>query len=130
MGTSRIKRFLSYVLIGGGAFLLFQGARDFLESRWGQSAAERQFENAGPLDGTPAGPDRPRDGETVAKLCVALGMAPDVCVKRGDTWWYEFVFSGERIRESTKQGNKRVAEQMAAARQRERPAQSGHATID
>jgi Phage integrase, N-terminal SAM-like domain len=36
--------------------------------------------------------------------------------KRGDTWWYEFVFSGERIRESTKQGNKRVAEQMAAAR--------------
>jgi integrase len=36
--------------------------------------------------------------------------------KRGETWWYEFVFSGERIRESTKQGNKRVAEQMAAAR--------------
>ena len=26
-------------------------------------------------------------GETVAKLCVALGLAPDVCVKRGDTWW-------------------------------------------
>jgi integrase len=36
--------------------------------------------------------------------------------KRGDVWWYEFVFSGKRIRESTKQGNKRVAEQMAAAR--------------
>lgn len=36
--------------------------------------------------------------------------------KRGDVWWYEFVFSGERIRESTKQANKRVAEQMAAAR--------------
>lgn len=36
--------------------------------------------------------------------------------KRGDVWWYEFVFSGERIRESTKQSNKRIAEQMAAAR--------------
>lgn len=36
--------------------------------------------------------------------------------KRGDTYWYEFVFNGERVRESTKQGNKRVAEQMEAAR--------------
>ncbi len=36
--------------------------------------------------------------------------------KRGDVWWYEFVFSGERIRESTKQSNKRIAEQMEAAR--------------
>jgi integrase len=36
--------------------------------------------------------------------------------KRGGTYWYEFVFNGERIRESTKQGNKRVAEQIEAAR--------------
>jgi integrase len=36
--------------------------------------------------------------------------------KRGETYWYEFVFNGERVRESTKQGNKRVAEQMEAAR--------------
>jgi integrase len=36
--------------------------------------------------------------------------------KRGDVWWYEFVFSGERVRESTKQSNKRTAEQMEAAR--------------
>jgi integrase len=36
--------------------------------------------------------------------------------KRGETWWYEFVFNGERIRESTKQGNKRIAEQMEAAK--------------
>jgi len=35
--------------------------------------------------------------------------------KRGNTWWYEFVFNGERIRASTKQSNKRVAEQMEAA---------------
>jgi integrase len=36
--------------------------------------------------------------------------------KRGDIWWYEFVFAGERFRESTKQSNKRIAEQMEAAR--------------
>jgi len=36
--------------------------------------------------------------------------------KRGDVWWYEFVFGGERIRESTKQSNKRTAEQIEAAR--------------
>lgn len=31
--------------------------------------------------------------------------------KRGAVWWFEFVFNGERIRESTKQGNRRTAEQ-------------------
>src|SRR5579863_4828323 len=35
--------------------------------------------------------------------------------KRGGVWWYGFVFNGDRIQESTKQGNKRVAEQMEAA---------------
>ena len=30
-------------------------------------------------------------------------------------WWYKFTWSGEPIRESTKQTNKRVAEQMEAA---------------
>lgn len=36
--------------------------------------------------------------------------------KRGKVWWYKFVWRGERIRESTSQSNKRVAEQMEAAR--------------
>lgn len=30
-------------------------------------------------------------------------------------WWYKFTWSGEQIRESTKQTNKRIAEQMEAA---------------
>jgi hypothetical protein len=30
-------------------------------------------------------------------------------------WWYKFTWNGEPIRESTKQTNKRVAEQMGAA---------------
>ncbi len=36
--------------------------------------------------------------------------------KRGGVWWFEFVFNGERIRETTKQGNRRTAEQIESAR--------------
>src|SRR6516164_1978879 len=36
--------------------------------------------------------------------------------KRGKKWWYKFVWNGELIRESTKQSNKRTAEQMEAAK--------------
>ena len=35
--------------------------------------------------------------------------------KRGCVWWYRFVWNGESIRESTKQSNKRTAEQIEAA---------------
>jgi integrase len=35
--------------------------------------------------------------------------------KRGKLWWYKFTWNGEPIRESTKQSNKRVAEQMESA---------------
>ena len=36
--------------------------------------------------------------------------------RRGKVWWFKFTFSGEQFRESTKQTNKRVAEQIEAAR--------------
>src|SRR5271166_6007619 len=35
--------------------------------------------------------------------------------KRGRVWWYRFTWRAEAIRESTKQTNKRVAEQIEAA---------------
>jgi integrase len=35
---------------------------------------------------------------------------------RGGKWWVQFIWRGQRIRESTKQGNKRIAEQIEAAR--------------
>jgi len=35
--------------------------------------------------------------------------------KKSKYWWYKFTWNGELIRESTKQTNKRVAEQMEAA---------------
>jgi integrase len=36
--------------------------------------------------------------------------------KRGEVWWFKFSWKGELIRESTKQGNKRFAEQIESAR--------------
>src|SRR5437762_14154160 len=35
--------------------------------------------------------------------------------KRGRVYWYHFIFNGEHIQESTKQGNPRVARQIEAA---------------
>src|SRR5947209_15963477 len=35
--------------------------------------------------------------------------------KRGKIYWYKFMWQGELIRESTKQGNDKVARQMEAA---------------
>ena len=35
--------------------------------------------------------------------------------RRGNVWWYKFTFSGEQIRQSTKQSNKRIAQQIEAA---------------
>src|SRR5215475_9660507 len=35
--------------------------------------------------------------------------------RKSKNWWYKFTWNGELIRESTKQTNKRVAEQMEAA---------------
>ena len=34
--------------------------------------------------------------------------------KRGNVYWYEFIFDKQRIQKSTKQGNRRVARQMEA----------------
>jgi integrase len=39
--------------------------------------------------------------------------------KRGNTWWYEFIFARRRIRESAKTGSKTVAKQAEQNRRRE-----------
>ena len=43
--------------------------------------------------------------------------------RRGDFWWYEFIFAGRRIRESTKSPSKTVAK--AAEQQRKRELEEG-----
>src|SRR5438105_2353073 len=40
-------------------------------------------------------------------------------LKRGGVYWYEFLFKGQRIRESTKQGNPNVARNIESARRTE-----------
>ena len=68
----RIGRLLSYLLIAGGAVLLFRGGRDLLESRWGQSRAAEELERPVPVpqDVAPPGRDRLPMGEAVAKLSI------------------------------------------------------------
>ena len=38
--------------------------------------------------------------------------------KRGDTWWYEFVFAGKRVRESAKTTSKTIAKEAEKNRRR------------
>jgi hypothetical protein len=35
--------------------------------------------------------------------------------KRGKTYWYKFMWQGKLVRESTKQGNDKIARQMESA---------------
>jgi len=67
----RIMRLLSYLLIAGGAALLFRGGRDLWESHWGQSRAARELESPVPVppDVVPSAHELPL-GETVAKLTI------------------------------------------------------------
>src|SRR5689334_20864743 len=39
--------------------------------------------------------------------------------KRGDTWWYSFIFCGKRIQESTKTSSKTIAKKAEENRRRE-----------
>lgn len=65
------------------------------------------------LDKLPA--DRQEQLMRELKTSGALERKPEMAVyKPGKVWWYKFVWNGELIRESTKQGNKRTAEQMEA----------------
>ncbi|HUK18490.1 MAG TPA: class D sortase [Bryobacteraceae bacterium] len=69
----RVIQVLSLLLMAAGAVLLFQGARVFFESQFGQTEASRQFEGS---SGAPANAPReakwvrPRDGEAFAKLTI------------------------------------------------------------
>jgi len=67
-----IGRLLPYLLIAGGAILLFRGGRELLESRWGQSQAAHELEipTPAPQAAAPFAHERVRLGDTVAKLTI------------------------------------------------------------
>ena len=70
------KTSLSYLLLAGGVFLLFLGAREYLGSRIGQSRAARDFERS--MEDNAINPstrytirvEPPFPGETFAKLII------------------------------------------------------------
>jgi sortase A len=68
----KLKQLISFALIAGGVFLVFRGARDLLESRWGQLIARRHFEPslAQPQPQRAHKRVRPHLGDTVAKLVI------------------------------------------------------------
>lgn len=60
---------LSYLLLGGGALLFFQGARDIVQAHWGQHEAAREFAKRLGADADHV-EARFEPGDTVAKLII------------------------------------------------------------
>lgn len=66
---NRVRNGLSYLLLGGGAVLLFCGVRDVVQAHWGQYEAARVFAKPPRADADRA-EARPESGDTVAKLII------------------------------------------------------------
>lgn len=94
MRARRLKRIFSYLLIAGGALLLFLGARDLVYSRLGQSEAQRDFQSIStvrpspfnktseaPAASSPAPP--PELGDAIAKLSIPR-LETNLYVVEGD----------------------------------------------
>src|SRR5690242_10233325 len=80
---------LSYILMAGGAVLLFQGARVYMDSRLGQTEASRQFEDQVAAPEPAPQPRevhfvRPHDGEAFAKLIIPR-LDTELYVVEGDS---------------------------------------------
>ena len=83
------KNVVSSLLLIGGGYLLFLGGRDFVESRWGQSEAAREFERPVP-DAVetrsvvkPSAPPQNHPGDTLAKLRIPR-LDAELYVVEGD----------------------------------------------
>ena len=93
--TSRMKQWISYLLLAAGTVLVFMGTREVLESYLGQSAAAREFAAAAPSPvTTPSSshtttpvsipkPRQPQLGQTIAKLTIPR-LATQLYVFEGD----------------------------------------------
>ncbi len=90
-----VRRVFSYLLISGGALLLFLGGRDVVDSRLGQSEAQREFQanpTPKPSPFTPSLASKsalssfapsPQLGDPVARLTIPR-LAADLYVVEGD----------------------------------------------
>src|SRR5689334_12401327 len=81
---TRVRTLFSYLLIAGGSLLLFRGAREFLESRLGQSTAEREFQALpASTESSPQHAPKLRPGDTFAKLVIPR-LDAELYVVEGD----------------------------------------------
>jgi integrase len=71
--------------------------------KWGKAEFKRRMQEWGKLGGRPKGSGKKKGGKQMS------------IYKRGDVYWYKFMWQGELIRESTKQGNDKQARKMEAA---------------
>ena len=86
MSTSRKKQLLSYLMIAAGICLFFFGARDVLESHFGQSQIAHDFgaqQPAGAYNSSRPRIVRPQPGSAVAKLSIPR-LDAQVYVVEGD----------------------------------------------
>jgi sortase A len=99
MRARRSRRFFGYLLMSGGALLLYFGGRELVESHLGQSEAAHEFETESPVkpspfDGnpsaphappraTPQPPPAPEVGEAIARLTIPR-LQTDLYVIEGD----------------------------------------------
>jgi LPXTG-site transpeptidase (sortase) family protein len=72
MRAPEIKHFLSYLLMTAGTILVFLGARDVIESYFGQTAAARTFNSAPRIVQAKSVAKSPaiHTGDTIAKLSI------------------------------------------------------------
>lgn len=77
---ARLKKLLSYLLVGAGAVLAFLGARDLFDSRAGQLEAARDFRTVSSLA---AFGHQPKQGETLARLLIPR-LSAEFYVMEGD----------------------------------------------
>jgi sortase A len=86
MPARRRRKFFSYALMAGGMILLFLGARDVFEARFGQTEAEHAFENVSVAKPSPFRQKmqpKVQLGEAIAKLIIPR-LALELYVVEGD----------------------------------------------
>jgi sortase A len=79
MRAPGMKRFLSYFLLAAGSVLVFLGARDVIESKFGQTTAARTFDTPAVRAHAPA----IHSGDTVAKLSIPR-LSAQLYIVEGD----------------------------------------------
>ena len=90
------------------ASLMGRRSADARRKAWGEAVFRRRMRAWGKLGGRPKGSGKKHSEERRQVMAVYKQT-------KSKYWWYKFTWNGEPIRESTKQTNKRVAEQMEAA---------------